>query len=212
MASSLNGTGVTFSDGSSQSIAWPGAKAQLFTASGTFTVPAGVTSVKVTVIGGGAGFSQSYGNGNAGGCGIGVYTVTPGSAITVTVGAGTNAASGASSTGGTTSFGGFVSATGGAGKAPGTTNGGIGSGGTIQNVRGTASQSAKSVYGMGTFFGQSGRVVASTTTPAIAWSIGAETVLSSTSGAIALLPGSQGASSDACTYCGGVGGVCLVEW
>lgn len=119
MASSLNGTGVTFSDGSSQSIAWVGPRAQLFTSSGTFTVPAGVSSIKVTVVGGGGGSTLYWGsNGANGGACQGIYTVTPGAAITVTVGAG-GAGATANNTpggaGGTSSFGALASATGGAG-------------------------------------------------------------------------------------------------
>ena len=46
-----------------------GQKSQLFTSSGTFTVPSGVTAVKVTLVGGGGGGAAGYGgsNGGAGG-------------------------------------------------------------------------------------------------------------------------------------------------
>jgi len=88
---------------------------QAFTSSGTFTVPAGVTKVKVTVVGGGAGGrtasnSTSQGGGGSGGAAIKVITgLTPGGTVAVTVGTG-----GAANTDGvTSSFGAYCSATGG---------------------------------------------------------------------------------------------------
>ena len=68
----------------------PGAQAQLFTSSGTFTIPTGISAIKTTVIGGGAGGHRGY---NVGGGGGGIaekwYTgLTPGNTITVTIGAG----------------------------------------------------------------------------------------------------------------------------
>jgi len=113
---------------------------QVFTASGTFTVPAGVTKVKATVVGGGgggAGTNSGYGagyngggSGGAGGAAIGVFSVTPGTAYAVTVGAGGAGGTGASpptngTVGGTSSFGSFASATGGGG---GINNGGSNAG------------------------------------------------------------------------------------
>jgi hypothetical protein len=61
-----------------------------FTDSTTWTVPAGVTSAEVLVIGGGGGGGESIGGGGGGG---GheykeSYLTTPGEEITVTVGAG----------------------------------------------------------------------------------------------------------------------------
>jgi len=139
MASSLNGTGVTFSDSTQQASAWPGVRAQLFTSTGTFTVPAGITAIKVTVVGGGGGgatvTSGGYVGGGGGGGGAAITFITgltPGATITATVGA----AGAASSAGGTSSFGAYASATGGSGgtqHAPTTTNvnsGGAGGTGT----------------------------------------------------------------------------------
>lgn len=94
-----------------------------FTASGSFTVPDGITRVLVRLWAGGGG-GGSYGAGSAGsGGGAGGYaerivTVTPGQSITVTRGAGgtpggTTPSNGGA--GGTSSFGSFLSATGGAG-------------------------------------------------------------------------------------------------
>jgi len=80
---------------------------QFFTASGVFTVPAGVKKLIVEVIGGGGGggaYDNSYRS-----CGGGGYAkkiivnLTPGTRIPVTVGA----------SGGTSSFGSYCSATGG---------------------------------------------------------------------------------------------------
>jgi len=69
---------------------WTGNYYKAFTSSGTWTVPAGVTSVKVVVVaGGGSGGSDVGGGGGAGGY---VYTaafpVSAGASIPVTIGAG----------------------------------------------------------------------------------------------------------------------------
>jgi hypothetical protein len=94
---------------------------QVFTASGTFTVPAGITSVEALVIGGGGAGGASGGAGNAGagghggGMAWGRYAVTPGAAIAVTVGAGGEPSAGNGGNGGTSSLGALLSATGGQG-------------------------------------------------------------------------------------------------
>lgn len=86
---------------------------QLFTSSGTFTAPSGITKVYVSLVGGGGGGggagSQPYGGGGSGGAfAMRVpYTVTPGNNYTVTIGSG--GAGGADqnnigSSGGATSF------------------------------------------------------------------------------------------------------------
>lgn len=102
----------------------------------TWTVPAGVTQCKVTVVGGGGGggggASGAGGGGGAGGCSIRYVTgLTPGGTVTATVGAG--GAAGVSnnngSAGGTSSFGAYASATGGSG-GTGTSSYGGGAGGT----------------------------------------------------------------------------------
>ena len=102
---------------------------QAFTSSGTFTVPAGVTKVKVTVVGGGGGGrtatnSTSQGGGGSGGAAIKVITgLTPGGTVAVTVGTG-----GAANTNGvTSSFGAYCSATGGV--SPGLSSNNPGPGG-----------------------------------------------------------------------------------
>jgi hypothetical protein len=125
---------------------------QIFTASGTFAVPNGVTAVRVTVIGGGGagGYHVTLpgGGGGAGGQATGVVSnLTPGQVIAVTIGSGGAPLSspGNGNNGGTSAFGGFMSATGGAGGLGGTTttdfanaggNGGIASGGQM-NIAGS---------------------------------------------------------------------------
>ena len=97
---------------------------QTFSASGSFSVPIGVTRVRVTVIGGGgAGGTHSTipgGGGGAGGMAIHIVGgLTPGMIIPITVGPGgialSGGATGQGGNGGTSSFGTYVSATGGAG-------------------------------------------------------------------------------------------------
>lgn len=115
------GTGVSWTSLSG----YDGASTQLFTSPGTFSVPPGITKVKVTVIGGGGGGGAFVGPSNLGGGGGGssgvniqyVTGITPGASIPVTVGAGGVYAGGA---GGTSSIGPFgpggtVSQTGGSG-------------------------------------------------------------------------------------------------
>jgi hypothetical protein len=80
---------------------------ELFTAPGTWTKPASCTQVKVTVIGGGAGATPNVGSGKGG---LAIAANVPVTApVTVTIGSG----GGGGTTGGTSSFGPAVSATGG---------------------------------------------------------------------------------------------------
>ena len=115
---------------------------QIFTASGTFTAPSGITKVYLTMVGGGGG-SGGTGSGStnkgAGGGGGGQscvnlsFTVVPGNNYTVTIGAGGTAgsggggSSGSGGAGGTTSFD-SASVLGGSGGTNGTF-GGAGDGG-----------------------------------------------------------------------------------
>ncbi len=130
-----------------------------FIASGTFTVPANVTEVTAEVWGAGSGAWGAWGATNQGGGGGGgggyarkaVTGLTAGQVIAVTVGlGGAGAAPGETpSAGGSSSFGPYVSATGGAinpassGANPVNGNfGGTGTGGDV-NITGSAGQSAQ---------------------------------------------------------------------
>lgn len=119
---------------------------QVFESSGSFTVPAGVTQVRVSVTGGGgaAGYHATMPGGGGGGGGMASDIVTglvPGQVIAVTVGAGgvAPASPADGGPGGTSSFGSYLSATGGSGGQGGSATlfataggaGGMGSGGRI---------------------------------------------------------------------------------
>lgn len=156
MPVTVRGTDILFNDGSTQSTAAQtvaqGVRGQVFTTSGSFTVPANVTAVKVTVIGGGGGgggvagapgYPRVAGGGGAGGTAIRYITgLTPGAVISVTVGSNGIGAPGATGfSGGISSFGTYCSATGGSGGLSGGTpaaftssiggSGGAGAGGDI---------------------------------------------------------------------------------
>jgi hypothetical protein len=108
----------------------------LFTAPGTWTNPGSVTKVKVTVVGGGGGGGVGPGSdlgatGGSGGLAIALFTI-PTSSVSVTVGsAGNGGPSGNTSgnSGNSSSFGPYLSATGGSGggTSPGTAGSGAGS-------------------------------------------------------------------------------------
>lgn len=88
---------------------------QLFTSSGAWTVPAGVKTCEVTVVGGSAG-TQTGGSSTtaAGGYFKGVFSVDGLSSVAVTVGAaGANTNTATLNTGGTSSFGTLIAAPGG---------------------------------------------------------------------------------------------------
>jgi len=127
-----------------------GINAQVFTSNGTFTIPAGVTSVKAIVVGGsgGAGGTTNGGAGGGGAGGVVSYLtgLTAGLTISVIVGASGGAGSGTGygGTGGTSSISsGTQSITtltatgggGGSGAGAGGGTGGAGSGGSI-NING----------------------------------------------------------------------------
>lgn len=106
-------------------VAFPRAGIQVFTTSGTFTAPAGVTGVEYEVWGGGGGAGGCNSNGISGPGGGGGYSrgflaVVPGTGYTVTVGAG---GSGGNSVGPTDGADGTASSFG-----PATCNGGGGGG------------------------------------------------------------------------------------
>lgn len=152
MAVTLTETGIIYSDGSAQSFGRRTANdtgrlinVQVFTSSGTWTKPTGVTKVHVKLVGGGGGGAGYCESGGAGGYCEGVLSVAGITSVSVTIGGGGGGVTyytGAGS-GGTTSFGSYFTATGGGGANTYSQHsggfGGIGSGGgTNVNVRGGA--------------------------------------------------------------------------
>lgn len=116
-----------------------GINSQVFTSSGTFTIPSGVTKLKMTIVGGGGNGrgGSAYVNGGGGGGGAAIKYlagITPGNTLTVTVGAAAGTSSVASGTQSITT----VSATGGSTPTVDTTAGigGVGSNGDL-NLKGS---------------------------------------------------------------------------
>ena len=116
----VSGNATTFGIG----VTSGGGRGSIYTANGTFTVPLGISQVKVTAIGGGGGFLVSpnlrFGsNGGDGGVAIKYVTgLVAGQNITVTVGtkgASINAYVGTANSGTTSSFGSYAVAGGGGG-------------------------------------------------------------------------------------------------
>jgi len=190
----------------SQTLAAVQLREQLFLTSGTWTAPAGVTQVKLVVVGGGGGGggynstggTNDGGNGGSAGVAVGNVTVVPGTAYTVTVGAGgaggvTNANGTAGST---SSFGALMSATGG---GAGLTNGTIGANGA--GTSGTTRNTNTSVTTQAPFGGANSRAPGSGAAT-VAWAI------NSANGAGAF--GSGGTSVAAAA--GAVNGIVYVEW
>ena len=129
-------------------------RSQLFTASGTWTCPTGVTQVGAMVIGSGGGSARGGPcnenfTGGYGGLAFGYYTVVPGTGYAITIAAaGIGVLAGNGNTGGSVSFASFASATGGAGATitPSLGDGanGVGSSGNLRNasVSGSGAQFA----------------------------------------------------------------------
>ena len=96
---------------------------QIFTSTGTWTRPSGITMVMVELVGGGGGGGAPSGTFGSGGGGGGGYSrelidVTSVSTVTTTIGAlgsGKSGGGGSGTDGGTTTFVGYCSATGGSG-------------------------------------------------------------------------------------------------
>lgn len=134
-----------------------GSGKQLFTSSGTFTVPAGITKVWVSMSGGGGGGSNGYaidtlyywgkGGGGAAAYLAKAVTVTPGADITVTIGAG-GTAGGPGTAGGTTSFGSLLSCAGGGGGGN-ASNGSPGAAGGAGGTAGGEGCGGSSIFGAG---------------------------------------------------------------
>jgi hypothetical protein len=116
---------------------------QSFTSTGTYTAPAGTTRVMVQVLGGGGG-SAGYGeSGGGGGFAEGIFPMTAGTSVTVTIGGGGGGVAyyAVAGQGGTSSFGSYLSATGGQGANQyiqhGGGAGGLGAGGQTNLYGGT---------------------------------------------------------------------------
>jgi hypothetical protein len=144
------GTGISVTNGSgaitiASTAAGGFSNMDVFTSSGTWTNPGNITKVKVTVVGGGGGggsanqANSAGAGGGGGGAAIEVIPFPSGTNVPVTIGG----AGAIASSGGTSSFGPYCSATGGLGgtttPAPANTSvigggGGSGSGGTLNVV------------------------------------------------------------------------------
>lgn len=88
----------------------------IYQSDNTFTVPDGITSIAVRIFGGGGKGGSSYyacGGGGGGHMQYGEFTVTPGTKYPVTIGIGGGQSGNSSGTGGTSSFGTLLSASGG---------------------------------------------------------------------------------------------------
>lgn len=190
----------------------------------TFTVPNGVTSIKVFVIGGGGGGgggAADWGGGGGGGCGGAVagnsYTVSSGQQYSVTVGSGGggggNAANGAY--GSASQFGSLTAAGGGYGGrgyygypnsygSPGGSGGGSGGGGGGNPYPGfyAASFAGGSGGSQPPSSGYGGYYPATGYCSGGAWSVSPGTYITKTSYSI----GSGGWGYNSLAYCGGGGG------
>lgn len=129
---------------------------QFFSSSGTWTVPQGIGKVRVRLWGAGGGQctnSSNYGGGGGGGFALKtIYDLTGVTSVSVVVGAGGQPNSGSTLVyGGTSSFGSYVSATGGAYCGGSTTAnaGGTGVGGDINTVGGYGGYGGGSASGGG---------------------------------------------------------------
>lgn len=120
------------SAGSIGAIGGSGLGGEVFTSSGTYTVPSGVTKVKVTCVGGGQrGGGGGTVHGGQGGVTVGFYNVSSVTSVSVTVGSGGQSNG---SFGGDSSFGSFTTAGG------GSTSGGTATGGDINLTGGPSSK------------------------------------------------------------------------
>jgi hypothetical protein len=198
---------------------------QQFSANGTFTVPAGITTIYVTACAGGGGGAGGASSSSCGGGGGGAgdfvfkspYTVTPGASISITIGAAGTAgpANSAGGAGGNTVIGSLVTLTGGTGgfapgnsAIPGAGGGGNtgGQGGSIVIVSfGSSASFGTGGTGGACFLGLAGR--GGSCTPA-------GTAQSGSTGAGFGAGGGGGGSSSSGGAVGGAGrpGYVIIEW
>lgn len=197
----------------------------IFTTTGTFVVPAGVTKIRPRLWapggGGGGSVAQSGSAGSGGGAGgyaEGVFAVTPGQTIVITIGSPGAAGNGTGGgLGGASSVGSLLSATGGGGgnvalgAGPSTLagSGGMGYGGSI-NLPGLPAATAVSILGTTQYtLGYGGASFGS--------GYGALVFVSTTNGAVAgnlgYFPG-QGGMGGFMGGAGGAGGpgLCIIDW
>jgi len=100
MATTISGTSITYNDGTVQTRAANAGGAVIFQTPGTFAIPSTTTRIKVTCVGGGGGAPG----------------VTSGEGVPFGL-------NGTGATGGTSSFGSYISSTGSTSSAPGSTQG-----------------------------------------------------------------------------------------
>ena len=177
----------------------------VLTSSQTFIVPDGIYKIKVTITGaGGGGYSGTYNRGGgAGGTAIKYINVTPGQGIGVTIGAA--GAANSNTTGGTSHFGSYCSATGGYGAgsdgdySDNSSRGGIGVNGDI-NAQGGSAQT------------HDGGIVAGSKGGDSFWGGGARG--KSNGRYYGEGGGNYGGGGGGGTYTagGGSNGVCVIEW
>ena len=182
MAITLDSSGVTFSNSTTQSTKFDSTtetggiiNITSFTETGTWTKPAGCTSVLVKIVGGGGGAAGYCESGGGGGYTEKVIDVTAVGSVAVTIGGGGASVNyyASGNGGGTSSFGSYCSASGGGGANTGGSHcgggGGVGSSGNINlsGGIGTGHTNHASHFpagqGGGTFFGSSGTVNRATT-------------------------------------------------
>lgn len=214
MAVTIGSTGITFSNGSTQTSQYVEDRGRpisitSFTSSGTYTVPSNCRKILVQLVGGGGGSAGYNESGGAGGYAEGFYTVTPGATYSVTVGGGGGGVGyyAAAGDGGSTSFGSLLTAQGGYGANRNYSHGGGHGGHTFSGqsfaVQGGAGTGHGNSAGHGqpsgggvSFFGGPGGQYRSTTPSnySPAWGTGA----------------TGGRTNDGGSGTTGCGGVCVV--